>query len=140
MRTRWKLCPSDELDEYLDSNGLDVREEEQNTSNIFRDGDIEIMVGTVHSVKGETHTATLYLETFNHDLDSTRLLPFLKGEYPEKECKRPRHIENLKIAHVAFSRPTHLLAFACCRSTIKGHEKGLKVNGWEILNVATFAP
>jgi len=139
LRAKWKLDPSDELDEYLNSGDLDVKQEEQETNNIFRDGDIEIEVGTVHSVKGETHTATLYLETFNHDLDSTRLLPFLKGKYPEKESSKPRHIENLKIAHVAFSRPTHLLAFACCRSTIEGHEQDLGANGWEILNVVAPA-
>ena len=32
--------------------------------NVYKEDDIEIEVSTVHSVKGETHAATLYLETF----------------------------------------------------------------------------
>ena len=32
--------------------------------NIYHDSGIDIEVGTVHSVKGETHVATLYMETF----------------------------------------------------------------------------
>ena len=68
--------------------------------------------------------------------DSVRLLPFLKGEYSPKEREKTWHIENLKIAHVAMSRPTHLLAFACAKSNIIRHEDGLKQNGWEILDIA----
>lgn len=102
-------------------------------SNCFIDGDIAIEVGTVHSVKGETHRATLYLESnYKKKTDSQRLLPFLKGQYPADLLGKPEHIENLKIAHVAMSRPTHLLAFACSRKTIAGHEDVLAANGWEI--------
>lgn len=125
-----------ELELYLTNNDLEFSEEEQKASNIFiSDNGIPIEVGTVHSVKGETHTATLYLETFYYDLDSKRLLPFLKGKYPEDESQKVRHRENLKIAHVAFSRPTHLLAFACHEDNINGHEKELTDNGWSILKV-----
>ncbi|MGB8479163.1 MAG: hypothetical protein WCE63_10015 [Acidobacteriaceae bacterium] len=56
--------------------------------------------------------------------------------YPEKESKKARHIENLKVAHVAFSRPTHLLAFACQKTAIAGHEADLKAYGWEIRHVS----
>ena len=73
-------------------------------------------VGTVHSVKGETHFATLYLETnYQKDCDASRLIDFLKGNRPKAQMKKAYHQQNLKIAHVAFSRPTHLLAFACHR-------------------------
>ncbi len=124
------------LTQFLSDNKPEYLNEEQESSNIFKtDDEISIEVGTVHSVKGETHTATLYLETFNYDLDSKRLLPFLKGEYPKKESKLARHRENLKIAHVAFSRPTHLVAFACTIENINGHEKELSKNGWSIINV-----
>lgn len=84
----------------------------------------------------KTHTATLYLESsYQKKTDSQRLLPFLMGEYPADLLGKPEHIENLKIAHVAMSRPTHLLAFACCRKTINGHEDDLTENGWRILTV-----
>ena len=33
-------------------------------SNFYETADIKIEIGTVHSAKGQTHAATLYLETF----------------------------------------------------------------------------
>jgi len=129
-----------ELELYLTSDSLEFSQEEQKTSNIFTsENGIPIEVGTVHSVKGETHTATIYLETFYHGVDTKRLLPFIKGEYPAGQSKKTWHIENLKIAHVAFSRPTHLLAFACHKDNIKEHESALIQNGWQILPAITPA-
>lgn len=125
--------------EFLNSNEIEMNEKKEDTSfnNIYISADgIKVSIGTVHSVKGETHTATLYLETFNYANDSNRLLPFLKGQYPEKESKKSRHIENLKIAHVAFSRPTHLMAFACRKDGVSEQDKvELKENGWEVLQI-----
>lgn len=101
------------------------------------DNGIIVSVGTVHSVKGETHDATLYLETYyQRETDSKRLLEFLKGNRPRAQLKKVRHVQNLKIAHVAFSRPKHLLAFACQMSNVDGHEKELENNGWEIHSVS----
>lgn len=98
---------------------------------------IVVDIGTVHSVKGETHYATLYLETkYQKDWDASRLIEFLKGNRPIEQLKKAHHQQNLKIAHVAFSRPTHLLAFACRNSCIRGHEDGLRANGWVIRSVA----
>lgn len=92
-------------------------------------GDV-IEVGTVHGIKGQTHTATLYLETFNRKLDSERILPFCLGQYPKADSKKVHHRENLKVAHVAFSRPTHLLAFACCSGNVAGMESEFEDAGW----------
>jgi DNA helicase-2/ATP-dependent DNA helicase PcrA len=104
------------------------------------DNGIVIHVGTVHSVKGETHTATLYLETeYEKESDASRLIEFLKGNRPKAQIKKAYHLQNLKIAHVAFSRPTHLLAFACRASSITGQEEGLKRNGWIIRTVSELA-
>lgn len=97
-------------------------------------GDV-IEVGTVHSVKGQTYTATLYLETFHYALDSQRILPFCSGQYPVADSKKARHCANLKIAHVAFSRPTHLLAFACCKEHVAGHEAALEASGWTVRKI-----
>lgn len=101
------------------------------------DNGIVIEVGTVHSVKGETHFATLFLETeYQQSHDASRLIEFLKGNRPPKQLEKPYHKQNLKIAHVAFSRPTHLLAFACQTSSIASHEDDLKNNGWQIRRVS----
>lgn len=139
IRKEWCPDASAELGRFLNDNESELSAEPQKANNIFLQGncDIKIEVGTVHSVKGETHTATLYLETYyDKKTCSDRLLPFLKGLYPENESKKARHIENLKVAHVAFSRPTHLLAFACKKAAITGHEADLREHGWEIRDVA----
>jgi superfamily I DNA/RNA helicase len=123
--------------EFLDSSEVDFQlSHPRDEPNVFvsAHGD-RIEVGTVHSVKGETHTATLYLETLTHELNSKKLLPFCLGNYPAKEAKLSRHRENLKIAHVAFSRPTHLLAFACCDEHVTGLEEKLRGRGWDVRKV-----
>jgi hypothetical protein len=136
----WHPNTGSHLEDFLTSGNVEPSEAQERPSNIFWDGDIEIEVGTVHSVKGQTHTATLFLETeYDRSTDSRRLLPFLEGEYPEDKLGKPRHIENLKIAHVAFSRPTHLLTFACVKAHVVGHEEALTANGWVIREVASLA-
>jgi len=137
LQTDWPHTSAPAFKAFVTSDELEVSEREEDVCNVFRDGNIEIEVGTVHSVKGQTHTATLYLETYyQKDTDSARLLPFLKGEYPKKELTKARHIENLKIAHVAMSRPTHMLGFACRKSNIERHEQALEQHGWKICDVA----
>ena len=80
------------------------------------DGGI-IEVSSVHAVKGETHTATLMLETFYYGYDMHRILPHLKGQAATgREAKRVK--ESLKVACVACSRPTHLLALAIHADTV----------------------
>ena len=133
------LKSSSAFDEFVSDEEIELQESGQPTDNQFCDGDLMIEVGTVHSVKGETHTATLYLETYyKKKTDSQRLLPFLEGEYPRNLVSKPEHIENLKIAHVAMSRPSHLLAFACCKDSISGHEDTLTKNGWQVCAVEEF--
>lgn len=117
---------------------LEVGNGASHTKNQFvADNGIVIHIGTVHSVKGETHTATLYLETYYQKAtDAERLIEFLKGDRPKAQTKKAYHKQNLKIAHVAFSRPTHLLAFACRASSIAGHESSLREYGWVIRTVS----
>lgn len=136
LQKNWSdLKSSADFDEFVSDGEIEIQELGQPADNLFRDADLTIEVGTVHSVKGETHTATLYLETFYKKTDSQRLLSFLKGDYPRKLVSKSEHIENLKIAHVAMSRPTHLLAFACRKDSISGHEDALTKNGWQICTV-----
>jgi DNA helicase II / ATP-dependent DNA helicase PcrA len=117
---------------------LEIGNETTQTKNQFKaDNGTVIHVGTVHSAKGETHTATLYMETeYQTKTDAKRLINFLKGNRNKAELNKAHHQQNLNIAHVAFSRPTHLLAFACRASNISGHEDGLSKNGWVILTAS----
>lgn len=93
---------------------------------------IEVKVGTVHSAKGETHLATLYLETFyNKKYESDRL--------PHCFCDQGNVFSNnhdketAKVAYVAMSRPTHLLCFAIHKDRYMPMKD--KIRGWEVIDL-----
>jgi len=128
-----KTC--DKFDSFVKNDEIETAEPTQVIDNEFQENGVRIIVDTVHSVKGETHTATLYLDTVYHNLSSYFLLPFIKGEYPATKLTKAHHIEHLKVAHVAMSRPTHLLCFACMKSQVVEHKDDLEKNGWIISEV-----
>lgn len=74
-------------------------------------GTIDIEVSTVHAVKGETHAATLYLETFyNRHHESDRLAEQFKGvAYTGTNADT---LKNLRVAYVGMSRPRYMLCVA----------------------------
>lgn len=83
-------------------------------NNIFVSDGVEVAVQTVHSVKGETHVATLYMETSYHgkcESESERLDKQLEGiaYHPKDETYRK---QALRLAYVAMSRPKYLLCMA----------------------------
>ncbi len=91
-------------------------------NNVYRctDSCVEVKVGTVHSVKGETHTATLYMESYYYNdsgksYESQRLKKQFEGE-KLAENAGARVKESAKMLYVGFSRPTHLLCFAVQKS------------------------
>lgn len=89
--------------------------------NRYRYGDVEVELATVHSVKGETHIATLYLETCYYGKhEGERLSEQLKG-IPILKSPDTRISESLKMAYVGMSRPIHLLCFAMHRSRFSGN-------------------
>ena len=81
--------------------------------NVYHDDKdkIAIEVSTVHAVKGETHAATLYLETFyNRHHESDRLAEQFKGfAYTGTDTDT---IKNLRVAYVGMSRPRYMLCVA----------------------------
>jgi superfamily I DNA/RNA helicase len=86
---------------------------------------IEVEVGTVHSIKGETHTATLYMETFyNKYFESKRLAKQLTNNEKDKKT--------IKMLHVGFSRPTHLLCFAALYDNVKNDIEIFENAGWKV--------
>jgi DNA helicase II / ATP-dependent DNA helicase PcrA len=107
----------------------------------FDDFDIEL--GSVHSVKGRTHTATLYLESyFQKDgkgakaksYESQRLADqFLMSALTGKEGLRVK--QSAKMVYVGFSRPTHLLAFAVHRDRFTQYLRDLDLSTWQIIGV-----
>lgn len=110
--------------------------------NIAMCNEIEVTIGTVHSVKGQTHTATLYLESyFQKDgrgaqaksYESQRLAnQFLRNTLVGNEGTRTK--QSAKMAYVGLSRPTHLLCFAIHKDRYRNFN-GNFPDTWEIVEV-----
>jgi len=122
----------------VETNIKKITPEQANRSNIYRSSTpklqhIDVHVGTVHSVKGETHTATLYLETKYFKTCGNHLLNELLGN-PYKGSDGVRKEMCLKIAHVGFSRPTDLLCLALDSKLVEENRDDLDKFGWKIIN------
>jgi DNA helicase II / ATP-dependent DNA helicase PcrA len=100
---------------------------------------VNIEVATIHSVKGQTHTATLILETyFNKTYDLKHLLPFLKGKGDRMRVDTEKSLkDHMKRIFVAMTRPTDLVCLAIHKDHLgPGDEKDLESFGWNIVNLA----
>ncbi|MGX9987218.1 UvrD-helicase domain-containing protein [Soonwooa purpurea] len=97
----------------------------------------DIDISTIHSVKGETHTATLYLETFygngNHNYESERLSDQFKFINFDKTQKN--HRQSSKMVYVGFSRPTNLLCFAVNKQRFDLHLSDIDQQKWNIIEL-----
>lgn len=79
-----------------------------------------IQISTIHKVKGETHDATLYLETERSGAsDVKRIIPYLKNEKPGTSSLFDY---SRKCAYVGFSRPRKLLCVTIHEKTYTGNE------------------
>lgn len=91
-----------------------------------------IVFDTIHGVKGETHDATLYLETERKGAsDLSRILPcFGTG----RKGKQKLYDYSRKLAYVGMSRPKKLLCVAMKSSTYE-KSKGVFDKDWEIVDL-----
>ncbi len=109
-------------------------------NNIYKweaDKDICIEVANIHKVKGETHTATLYLETYyQKKYESTAIKKQLHGiPYSKSKTNKDTYIkEALKMAHVGMSRPKYLLCMAVHKDNYKNEFKECGL--WEIVDIS----
>jgi len=95
-----------------------------------------IRVGSIHSVKGETHTATMVLDTFFHSHHLATLRPWLIGEKSGGGSEVTRNISRLKQHYVAMTRPSHLLCLAMREDCLtNGDVLALKGRGWRAARV-----
>ncbi len=105
---------------------------------------VRVRLGSIHSVKGETHTATLVLDSFYYNHHLRELKPWLLGHKaggstvnkkgsPVRESTRM--LGRLKLHYVAMTRPTHLLCLAMRRDSFaEGELDILKARGWTIID------
>ena len=101
-------------------------------SNSYYEDGFEIDVASVHSVKGQTHCATLYLESYYHDYESKKLKNFFLGG--EIDLGKRRQVEASKMMYVGFSRPMDLLCFAVHEDRLNDLRESLK-DEWEIIDI-----
>jgi DNA helicase-2/ATP-dependent DNA helicase PcrA len=120
------------------SNSADELQEQMRGSdinNVYRYNELEVEVGTIHSIKGETHSATLYLETFYcGDYESNRLKEYFKGNRSTGN-EGVRVKESLKMAYVGMSRPTHLLCVAVHENRVKDYLNEIPDSLWEKVEI-----
>lgn len=94
--------------------------------------EICIQFDTVFGVKGETHDATLYLETESRrGTDLKRIMSLLEGKKLKSTsaiCEKSR-----RCVYVGFSRPKYLLCVAMCISTYQNHEKAFE--DWKVIDL-----
>jgi DNA helicase-2/ATP-dependent DNA helicase PcrA len=101
---------------------------------------ISVEIATVHTSKGQTHTGTLYLESFyqkNHgggNYESERLAPQIKG-LPMASGAHKFAIQSTKMAYVGFSRPTHLLGFAVHKDRFDSKLSDIDTNIWKVIHL-----
>jgi len=106
-------------------------------------------LSTIHNVKGETHDATLVLETKNSCHDVSGMISYLTGAHPNLNSRnrdlrpKPHHTAGncasqqfLQQLFVAMSRPKHLLCVAIHTDRLSAEERqNLIAAGWNIKNV-----
>lgn len=105
---------------------------------------LDFKLGTIHSVKGQTHTATLLLDCTNRGPILGQLKPFFLGSKPTSEATAQQK-SWLNTLYVGLTRPTHLICVAIPESH-KGYRNStlswtdadfnvLKEKGWKVARV-----
>lgn len=98
----------------------------------YYDDGIKVQLNTVHGVKGETHNATLYLETeHRRGSDLKRIMPLF-----EDKCFRNEGVyeSSRRCAYVGMSRPRDLLCVAMRETTYEGHEPAFE-DDWNVIHL-----
>lgn len=92
---------------------------------------IDLEFGSIHSSKGQTHLATLVVETYHYNHVIKSLLPYLCGE---KHLDHKKRISKfLKCQYVAMTRACGLLCLALPKNFVNSQQiEQLKEIGWDI--------
>ncbi len=95
---------------------------------------IPIVVSSIHGVKGETHKATLYLETKYYQYDIEEILNHLSKKSVSGGLSKSNYRQ--RIAYVGMSRASHLLCVAMRKDVFENNFK-LDPDISAIFNVVT---
>jgi hypothetical protein len=100
---------------------------------------VHVRLGSIHSVKGETHTATLVLESFYYSHHLSELKPWLLGTRSGGIKKGTtfegaRLLGRLRLHYVGMTRPSHLLCIAMRKDALREEDIATLVGrGWQIV-------
>lgn len=127
-----------------DTTGIDQTSQNQiSASNIIEENDLKVEITSVHSVKGQTHDATLYLESYYYEdgkgsnaksYESQRLANQFLGNPFNLTTERAK--QSTKMAYVGFSRATQLLCIAIHKDRFEQYLNTIDRNMWEIKDVS----
>jgi hypothetical protein len=107
--------------------------------NHYKDEELDIEITSVHAVKGQTHCATLYLESYYYNdggksYESQRLKnQFLGTQIRAKVGERIK--QSAKMAYVGLSRPTDLLCVAIHKDRFTNFMNKIDQEVWEVIQV-----
>lgn len=97
--------------------------------------DVNIELDTIHSVKGETHAATLILETKFYEYDVHQMIDYLIGTRNTRPrgARKPKFMKQL---YVAMTRPKHLIGITIDESRFPEAKRAIAVsNGWNVVDL-----
>lgn len=103
------------------------------------DPKVRIHLSSIHRVKGETHTATLVLESYRSAHHLKTLLPWLCGKRPSSrkanDSEQSTMQERLRLHYVAMTRPSHLLCLAMRSDAVDTKSRNaLSAHGWNLID------
>lgn len=111
----------------------------------------DIKIESVHSVKGQTHCATMYVETSYKKYESEHLFKIKKRATKRKDAEyypNPLFQEQVDDAqvttksamhmmYVGFSRPTHLLCYAVVKDIWNDERiRRMEALGWKVIKLS----
>lgn len=94
----------------------------------------DVQLSTIAGVKGETHLATLVLEScINKHYDLSELIPYFHGEEAANKVTDPRRKSQLHNAFVAVTRATRMVAIAVHVDRVpKASLPPMQAAGWDV--------
>ncbi len=110
------------------------------SDNLFRypaeEPQVAIRIGSIHSVKGETHTATLVMDTYFYAHHLKTLKPWLLGNKTGGKIEGDPVQRRLKLHYVGMTRPARLLCLAMRNDALNKVEIAkLQERGWRVGHV-----
>lgn len=136
---------------FINNDNIEIHAENNEIltpTNHYKENGLEIEITSIHAVKGQTHCATLYLESFYNrgygNYESERLRNQFIGTQTISETLatvRNSHdliMQSAKMAYVGFSRPTDLLCIGIHKDRFDNLLGDINRDIWEIVEVTSI--